>query len=75
MIDQWWKNFPVLAKSHRVYAIDLLGYGQYSDKPNPCDFPVYSLYTFENWAKQITDFCHDIVKDQAFFVFNYIGGN
>lgn len=47
---------PVLAKSHRVYAIDLLGYG-YSDKKNPCNFQVNSLYTFENWAKQVNDFC------------------
>lgn len=71
--DHWRKNLPVLAKSHRVYAIDLLGYG-YSDKPNPRDFPVNSVYTFENWAKQVNDFCTDIVKDQAFFVCNSIGG-
>ncbi|GLJ05148.1 hypothetical protein SUGI_0012100 [Cryptomeria japonica] len=71
--DHWRKNLPVLAKSHRVYAIDLLGYG-YSDKPNPRDFPVNSLYTFEKWAKQVNDFCQDIVKDQAFFVCNSIGG-
>jgi len=60
--DHWRKNLPFLAKSHRVYAIDLLGYG-YSDKPNPLDFPVNSLYTFETWAKQINEFCLDVVKD------------
>ncbi|XP_058073793.1 uncharacterized protein LOC131222654 isoform X2 [Magnolia sinica] len=32
--DHWRKNIPFLAKSHRVYSIDLIGYG-YSDKPNP----------------------------------------
>lgn len=32
--DHWRKNTPVLGRSHRAYAIDLLGYG-YSDKPNP----------------------------------------
>jgi pimeloyl-ACP methyl ester carboxylesterase len=63
--DHWRKNLPFLAKSHRVYAIDLLGYG-YSDKPNPLDFPVNSLYTFETWAKQINEFCLDVVKDRAF---------
>ena len=33
--DHWRKNIAALAQQgHRVYAIDLLGYG-YSDKPNP----------------------------------------
>ena len=33
--DHWRKNIAELAKAgHRVYSIDLLGYG-YSDKPNP----------------------------------------
>lgn len=71
--DHWRKNLPFLAKSHRVYAIDLLGYG-YSDKPNPLDFPVNSLYTFDTWAKQVNDFCLDVVKDRAFFICNSIGG-
>ena len=31
--DHWRRNLPVLAQSHRVFAIDLLGYG-YSDKPH-----------------------------------------
>lgn len=32
--DHWRKNIPVLGKTCRVHAIDLLGYG-YSDKPDP----------------------------------------
>jgi hypothetical protein len=67
--DHWRKNLPFLAKSHRVYAIDPLGYG-YSDKPNLLEFPVNSLYTFETWAKQINEFCLDVVKDRAFFICN-----
>ncbi|CAA0833232.1 alpha/beta-Hydrolases superfamily protein [Striga hermonthica] len=64
--DHWRKNLPVLAQSHRVYAIDLLGYG-YSDKPNPQKLQVKSFYTFETWGSQLNDFCVEIVKDQAFF--------
>ncbi|KAK3003999.1 hypothetical protein RJ639_018505, partial [Escallonia herrerae] len=69
----WRKNIPILAESHRVYSLDLIGYG-YSDKPNPRDFRVTSFYTFETWATQLNDFCADVVKDEAFFICNSIGG-
>lgn len=72
--DHWRKNIPVLAKSHRVYAIDLIGYG-YSDKPNPRDFGDDLFYTFETWATQINDFSVQVVKDKAFLICNSIGGN
>lgn len=64
---------PVLAESHRVYAIDLIGYG-YSDKPNPKKLQVDNFYTFETWGSQLNDFCMEIVKDEVFFVCNSIGG-
>ncbi|KAE8677194.1 hypothetical protein F3Y22_tig00111542pilonHSYRG00121 [Hibiscus syriacus] len=70
--DHWRKNISVLAKSHRVYAIDLIGYG-YSDKPSPGEVGG-SLYTFETWASQLNDFCSSVVKDRAFFICNSIGG-
>uniref|UniRef100_A0A7N0THL0 AB hydrolase-1 domain-containing protein n=1 Tax=Kalanchoe fedtschenkoi TaxID=63787 RepID=A0A7N0THL0_KALFE len=71
--EHWRKNIPALARSHRVYAIDLIGYG-YSDKPNPREFGDTSFYTFETWASQINDFCSQVVKDGAFFICNSIGG-
>ncbi|KAG9451396.1 hypothetical protein H6P81_011361 [Aristolochia fimbriata] len=71
--DHWGKNITFLAKSHRVYSIDLIGYG-YSDKPNPRDVGIGSFYTFETWASQLNDFCSDVVKDEAFFICNSIGG-
>lgn len=71
--DHWRKNISVLAKSHRVYSIDLIGYG-YSDKPNPRQIGDESFYSFETWATQLNEFCVDVVKDEAFFVCNSIGG-
>lgn len=65
---------PVLAESHKVYAIDLIGYG-YSDKPDPQKLQVKNFYTFETWASQLNDFCKEIVKDDVFFACNSIGGN
>lgn len=71
--DHWRKNIAVLGKSHRVYSIDLIGYG-YSDKPNPRDFGDTPFYTFQTWASQLNDFCMEVVQDRAFFICNSIGG-
>lgn len=71
--DHWRKNIPYLGKSHRVFSIDLIGYG-YSEKPNPQELGVSTFYTFETWASQLNDFCVDVVKDKAFFICNSIGG-
>ncbi|KAJ4882438.1 alpha/beta-Hydrolases superfamily protein [Raphanus sativus] len=71
--DHWRKNTPILGKSYRVYSIDLIGYG-YSDKPNPREFGGKPFYTFETWGDQLNDFCLDVVKDEAFFICNSIGG-
>ncbi len=65
----WRKNIPELAKTCRVYAIDLLGYGK-SAKPTPGK-PLD--YTFETWGQQIRDFCYDVIGTPAFLIANSIG--
>ncbi|EER97430.1 hypothetical protein BDA96_02G368200 [Sorghum bicolor] len=70
--DHWRKNIPVLAVAHRVYAIDLIGYG-YSDKPNPREVGE-NFYTFETWGEQLNTFCAEVVQSEAFFICNSIGG-
>ncbi len=65
----WRKNIPALAQDARVYAIDLLGFGQ-SDKPEP---GVGASYTFETWGRQILDFCREVVGGPAILVGNSIG--
>ncbi|CAA6659080.1 unnamed protein product [Spirodela intermedia] len=71
--DHWSKNISYLGKSHRVFSIDLIGYG-YSGKPNPRDIGVDTFYTFETWGSQVNDFCSNVVKEEAFFICNSIGG-
>ncbi|MBD2081619.1 alpha/beta fold hydrolase [Leptolyngbya sp. FACHB-17] len=67
--DHWRKNIPVLAENHRVYAIDLIGFGQ-SAKPKPSE----SLnYRFETWGQQIADFCREVIQAPVFLVGNSIG--
>lgn len=65
----WRKNIPELAKTCRVYAIDLLGYGK-SDKPTPGE-PL--AYTFETWSQQVRDFCCAVIGEPAFLIANSIG--
>lgn len=65
----WRKNLPVLAKSCRVYAIDLIGFGG-SAKPLP---GVEMSYTFETWGEQIADFCRQVAGGPVFLVGNSIG--
>ncbi|MGV0023660.1 alpha/beta fold hydrolase [Phormidesmis priestleyi] len=65
----WRKNIPELAKTCRVYAIDLIGFGR-SAKPIPLE---QIDYTFETWSDQIADFCQEVVGESAFLVGNSIG--
>ena len=64
-LDHWRKNIPVLSQSYRVYAIDLLGFGQ-SEKP-----PIN--YSLELWERLLWDFSDQIVMQPAYFVGNSIG--
>lgn len=65
----WRKNIPVLAQSARVYALDLIGFGQ-SAKPEPT--PGLS-YTFPTWADLVNDFIQDMIGEPAFLIGNSIG--
>lgn len=65
----WRKNIPTLAANHRVYALDLLGFGQ-SAKPTP-GIPL--PYTFETWGSQVVDFAHEVIGDPVALAGNSIG--
>ena len=64
----WRKNLPVLGKTCRCYALDLIGFGA-SDKPTPGEID----YTFETWGQQVADFCREVIGGPAFLVGNSIG--
>lgn len=65
----WRKNLPVLGKSYRCYAIDLIGFGA-SAKPAS---GVEIDYTFETWGKLVADFCREVIGEAAFLIGNSIG--
>lgn len=62
----WRYNLPELAKSYKVYAIDLLGFG-WSEKATV-------KYDAMIWKDQVTDFLKEIVKEPAVLVGNSLGG-
>lgn len=66
----WRKNITVLAQQHRVYAIDLIGFGA-SAKPKPGEM---IHYDFETWGKQINDFCREVIGEPVHLAANSIGG-
>jgi pimeloyl-ACP methyl ester carboxylesterase len=67
--DHWRKNLPELALRHRVYALDLIGFG-FSDKPQPGQG---IDYRFETWGQQIIDFCEEVIGQPVVLLGNSIG--
>jgi pimeloyl-ACP methyl ester carboxylesterase len=65
-IENWIHNIDVLAQKHRVYAIDLVGFGR-SDK-TPLVKDVYVLVDF------ISDFMDTLKINKASLVGNSLGG-
>ena len=62
----WRHNLPDLAQDHRVWAVDLLGFGR-SEKP-----PV--SYTGELWREQLRDFVTQVIGEPVVLVGNSLGG-
>lgn len=61
----WRHNLPSLAIGQRVFAIDLLGFGE-SSKPISCltNEPLLDggvRYGFDLWASQIVAFCREVI--------------
>ena len=48
----WRKNVPLLAQAHKVFALDLLGFGR-SDKP-------LLAYSIDLWRDLVLDFLTEV---------------
>lgn len=68
--DHWRRAIPALALTHRVFALDLLGFGR-SAKPAPGEALPYTL---ETWGRQVAEFVQQVVQEPVFWVGNSIGG-
>jgi pimeloyl-ACP methyl ester carboxylesterase len=64
-IEHWRHNIPILSQNHRVYAVDLLGFGGSRKVKVP--------YTVNLWVEQIHDFWQTFIGKPVVLVGNSIG--
>ncbi len=64
-VEHWRHNIPILGQEHRVYALDLLGFGR-SQK-------AATEYTAYLWAEQIYEFWRRFIGQPVILVGNSIG--
>lgn len=64
-VEHWRHNIPILGQRHRVYALDLLGFGR--SQKAATDYTVYL------WAEQIYDFWRTFIGKPVILVGNSIG--
>jgi 4,5:9,10-diseco-3-hydroxy-5,9,17-trioxoandrosta-1(10),2-diene-4-oate hydrolase len=65
-VEFWERNIADLAREHRVFAVDIVGFGR-TDKPEV-------VYTFELMADFVIDFMKTMDIDKASLVGNSMGG-
>ena len=76
--EHWRQNQNCYGLTAPCYSIDLIGFGE-SSQPNAkltnnVDKNNDFIYCFENWSKQITDFCYEVIKTPVLIIGNSIGG-
>jgi pimeloyl-ACP methyl ester carboxylesterase len=65
-VEFWERNIAALAREHRVFAVDIVGFGR-TDKPEV-------VYTFQLMADFVLDFMNAMGIDKASLVGNSMGG-
>tara|TARA_Y100001968_G_C19413322_1_gene747585 strand:- start:168 stop:1067 length:900 start_codon:yes stop_codon:yes gene_type:complete len=76
--DHWRFNQKAISSISSCYSIDLVGYGDSSQPDAQLSYeknkPQNFKYCFDNWSKQIIDFCNEIVRKPVVLIGNSIGG-
>ena len=75
--NHWRFNQKAISAIATSYAIDLIGFGE-SSQPNAQllyekEKPENFTYCFDEWSKQIIDFCNEIVQKPVLLIGNSIG--
>ena len=76
--DHWRFNQKTISSIAPCYSIDLIGFGESSQPRSKLLYEKKTSenfsYCFDNWSKQVFDFCNEIVKKPVILVGNSIGG-
>ena len=76
--DHWRFNQKNISSIAPCYAIDLIGFGESSQPISQISYEKKNLknfnYCFDNWSKQVNDFCQEIIKKPVLLIGNSIGG-
>lgn len=64
-IGHYKRNIPVLASKYKVYALDLLGFGESAKPMVP--------YTMEQWKALISDFMREFIDEPVVIIGNSLG--
>lgn len=64
-IEHWRNNIPALSQKHRVYSLDLLGFG--------ASRKVYTTYSIQLWSEQVYDFWRTFINQPVILIGNSIG--
>jgi len=67
------KNIDELSKTHRVYALDLLGQGR-SWPTKDMDSGELLQYSTDNWCHMIHDFIQEVIGEPTWIAGNSLGG-
>ena len=76
--DHWRFNQKNISSIMPCYALDLVGFGESSQRNSKLLYEKKALnnfnYCFDNWSEQVFDFCNEIVKKPVLLIGNSIGG-
>ena len=76
--EHWRHNQKHYGSIVPCYSIDLIGFGESSQPNATLENESHKsksfFYCFDNWSKQISDFCNEIVNNPVLIIGNSIGG-
>ena len=75
--EHWRFNQKYIGSIAPCYALDLVGFGESSQPNSKLSYENNNshnfFYSFDNWSKQVIDFCNEIVQKPVLLVGNSIG--
>ena len=76
--DHWRYNQKAISTIATCYSLDLVGFGESSQPKSILSYENKEFnsfhYCFDNWSRQIIDFCDEVIRKPVILIGNSIGG-